>query len=488
MTEVMVAGGILSLVLLSAGGAYRFFNKETKKEFQKMDKISEFNQLTRDLMKFTEGAGISTAYLNFPVRIRGCTFDSAGFPKEPCVAKVVDGKLVAPSESDFPDQWKGAACTQFFKDGRGSLVQRRAYPGKARNDLLNIIEDKQVKSNPSVELVAAWPMIDENSAPFLMLKQKDNAQYFTMLKGPPSEISKITDLAVNGGEGKQYSFFEVKVDDANSAVETENINKVISSSLNVPFLIYNAFFTNHYTIQYVADIKSCRDNYSFCQKELKDISRTTGSDFSRTGLSNDAALSLDLATNYPKNVFAVKFKAIELHEGSNVTDPYFRPIFKDPATGVQRLPSDCLSAWDINKQGVAEYFFPSKSYSISSTDAVSSDITGSDPLNILYLSHYYTSVGLAGISSATAKGVMVAVPIDIITYRVLLKGNANTSTAVRNLIARRWYPPGTTPLKDALRIQHLQNPFVVTRRIGTPEMGIWYNPVKQDASSSGGTP
>lgn len=485
LTEIMVAMGIFSIVLFGAMNAYNFFTRQTSKEFKKMDNISEFNQLTKDLIKFTDGAGISTSYLNLPVKVKGCDYDTEnGWPKEPCLMKVVDGKLVPPKDEEIPSQLKG--CTQFYKDGRGSLVARRAYPGRARNDLVNVIEDKNVKPDASVELVAAWPLIDENSPPFLMLKSKEGGIYLSMLKGPPSEISRITNTA---NDNVKHSFFEYNVIDPDPAVMANNIENV-KKLINVPFLIYNTFMTNHYTIQYAADIISCHLDPSACQKLLVQTSRDpngTGS-FERDipnpsappatiKQSNDAALSADLDTKYPTNVFAVEFKAIDLNE------PFFADIFKN-----QKLPSTCLSAWDVTKQGASEYFFPSKAYSVFVPGTTLDDIGGTDPLNVLHLSHYYTGLNLTGMSGSTAKGVMAAVPIDILTYRTVLSAGSTPENKSVKLVARRWYAGGITEDKDAIRIPVLKNPFMITRRIGSSEMGMWYNPVETKPTPAGKAP
>ncbi len=482
LAEILVAMGIFGLVLVGAAGAFKYFTSQTTKEFSKMESISEFNQLTRDLLKFSEGAGISTSYLNYPVKVKDCEYDVAiSAPKEPCVMKIVDGKMIVPAEEEIPKQLR--ECTQFFKDGRGGLVPRRAYPGKPRTDLVNVVDDQQIKPPASLELVTVWPIIDEKSAPFLMMKMKDAAPYFSMLKGAPSEISKHTNMA-SAGPKVEYAFFESPVSDPDTNTMSANIDQIMKL-VNVPFLIYNTYLTNHYTIQYAAEIISCqRDQQKCLEILLKTAQKPSGTaDFQRT-IANPAypatagstptidqtsfqALSQDLDSQYPTNVFAIKFKPIDMKT------PFFAEILQR-----QKLPTSCMSSWDINKQSPEDYFFPSKAYSVFGNGGAADDIAGTDPLNVLHLSHYYTGVSMSGMSSATAKGLMLAVPIDILTYRAVLAPGSTEIKKKVQLVARRWYAIENTNIKDAVRIEDLKNPFMITRRIGTSEMGLWYNPIE----------
>jgi type II secretory pathway pseudopilin PulG len=491
LVEIMVAGGIFSLVLLGALSAWKYFSSSSTTEYKKIGDLAEFNQLTRDLMRFTEGAGISTAYLNLPIGTANCNIDKdTNNPTTPCIMKVSEGGLILPEQSELPKQMT-KKCVQFFKDGRGNLSVQRAYPGKPNNDLLIRIDDMSIKA-PKSELVTVWPLVDENSAPFPMIKLHPGGIYLSMLKGP-AEISRsknmlATPAAPGGGQSTpapkvEYAFFEYPVYDPDSSVMRANISKVLAYK-NAPFLVYNTILTNHYTVRFAESIIHCgtgevaTDNSSEASKDCLQMLHKINfkTTFSRplpggqTLLSEDEILSLDLdiksPATYSTNVFAVKLSPIDL------TTPYFQDIVKK-----QNLPKECMSAWDLNKQPVEEYFFPSKAYSVFSADNdISDDIGGSDPLNILHLSHYYTGINLASMSSSLTKGMIVAVPIDIATYSVRNNGEVNGQKSL-SLVISKWHAGDMTDKEVVVRIPKLKGPFILTRRIGTSEMGMWYNPI-----------
>lgn len=142
LPELMV--GISITLAVSFGGikAYEYFLKETKKETARLDDIAEFNLLTRDFLKFAEGAGISTAYLNAPIQTQGC-------PETlPCVRKLQDAKFIPATSSDLPQEFLGSECTQFFKDAKGALEAKSAFPGKDFSDLLIFLKISHLINSP----------------------------------------------------------------------------------------------------------------------------------------------------------------------------------------------------------------------------------------------------------------------------------------------------------------------------------------------------
>lgn len=442
LVEVIVAVGLVGLVTLGAFKTYQFFVKETHKEIVLMGDLTEFNQLTRDLLKFSEGAGVSTVYLNLPYKISNCDSNKG----EPCLMKMVDGKFAPTESADVPSVLTKKSCGQFYKESMGTLSGRKAYAGRSSNDVLMQIEDIQVKIPTDIELMATWPLIDEQSTPFLLMKMREGGLFLNMLK-KPTEVSRSTNLS---HKKVTHAFFEYELNPDDPKLGIHNVKKM----LGYPFLIYNSFLPAHFTIQYAHEIISCREKRSECLKIINNINPSVNES------STDDALSSDFSTKFPDNVFAVDFKAISFE------NPFFSKIIEN-----QKLPSDCYSVWDPLKQDAKNYFFPSAAYSVHEVNPSSiSDLAGSDPLNVLHLNHYYTGVNLTGMGTAINKGVMIAVPLDIISYKVEKALNGKDM----KLVSELWH---ATEIKKKTKIEKLKGPFMMTRKLGSSELGIWYNPL-----------
>jgi hypothetical protein len=205
--------------------------------------------------------------------------------------------------------------------------------------------------------------------------------------------------------------------------------------INHPFLIYNSVYNNHFTIQYAEDIVSCELKKDECDDFIKNI---------KTDPMNDY-----------KEIYAVKFSSLDLQHD-----------FFSRTSTLQNLSKNChLKSWGNGKQTDEEYFFPTKAYSIFQ-NGDSGDLAGSEDLNVLHLSHYYTSIGM----NKNGAGLLAAVPIDIIRYMV----EESEDGKIKKLVAQLWHPVET--LKKT-KISKLNGPFVVTRKLGSSELGLWYNPM-----------
>lgn len=423
----MVAMAITSVVALGGFKAYEYFMKETKKEAGKMDDLAEFNLLTKDFLKFSEGAGITTAYLNLPIKVKDCN------DTEPCIRKFTGDLLVAADPNDIPSVVSSQKCVQFFKEGRGLIESKKAYPDKKYLDKTFYIKDMDVPP-PATEIYATWILKDASSPPVLMMKMREGGVVLNYLRSSRFQVAKSTNT-----DNIQYSFFE-----------TTTPLPQIQALIGYPFLIYNTLYNNHYTIQYLEDVVSCATQSSQCQSMIASISKSA--------FPGDATMKTDTQTNYPTNVYALKFKEIDM------TQPFFKDI-KD----TQNLPSECIAtAWGEGIQSADQYWFPSHTYSVWQEPDASTDLGGPDQLNILHLSHYYSIRGW----SLAGKGLMAAVPIDIIRYKV----EDTAGGSKKSLVAELWHTPD---IPKKTKISDLKGPFVLTRKIGSSELGLWYNPLKR---------
>jgi hypothetical protein len=425
----MVAMGIMSVVVFGAFQAYLFFSGQTAKEAKKMDDISEFNALTKDLISFTEGAGISTFYLNLPVKSTGCN------DTEPCVRKLNEQTFSTPT-SALPAGLSANACVQFYKDATGKLDSKPAFIGKPAADKVWAPRDLELTGDE--ELYATWIIKDETSPPFMMVKSRDSSIFLKYLTGSAVLKSRSGTAGESTHQGLLHSFYE-----SDTAVET------MDKLQGYPFLIYNALYSNQYSIRYAEEIVSCRDRRTDCINLIKKLSPTLP--------TSDAAISLAIGGNFPDKIFAINFREIDFQA------PFFKNIFDR-----QSLPSSCLSSWGNGVQPASGHYFPSKVLSVSlDPDEIDSEID-KNPVNLVYLGKYIFKK-----TNAATKGIYVALPIDIITFKAELA----TAPSTYQLVSELWHH---TEIKKKTKIHKLSAPFTISRKIGSAEMGIWYNPIKKN--------
>lgn len=430
LVEMTIASAIMILVVAGGYQAYQYFNTQTVKEAKKMDQVSEFSALTKDLITFTEGAGISTFYLNLPIKTKSCA------ENEPCIKQLDGEAFVTPSS--LPANLAANTCVQFYKDAKGVLESKLAYPGKPFTDKL--WSNKEIELPSTENLYATWTIKDETSAPLIMMKTRDASIFLKQIRGAV-QVSMIHE---SSHQGLKHSFFL-----------SDSSKEQIKELQNYPFLIYNTVYPSQYNIQEAEQIISCAEDKNLC---LSLIEKARGP-IPSIIRNNDAIIANMLTVppgSFPNKVFAIKFKAMDFKQ----------PFFKD-IVDRQNLSASCKSQWGDGKQEANSYFFPSSVLSVSPSADDTSNELNHFPLNTLYIGKYTFSRGVDTIATS-----YVAVPIDIITFRA----EATAEPEVYQLVSQLWHP---TDIKKKIKIHKLTSPFVVSRKLGSSEMGIWYNPIKK---------
>jgi prepilin-type N-terminal cleavage/methylation domain-containing protein len=435
IVEMMIAAAIMVVVVLGGIAAYNHFRSQTVVEISKMDDISQFNLLTKDLITFSEGAGISTFYLNMPIKTTSCTDDL------PCVRQLDNKTFVNPTGS-MPPELSGKDCIQFYKDAEGKLESKMAYPGKPA------LKDK-IWDNPEIdlasmtrELYATWVLKDPASPPFLMMKTRDSSVYLSLLR-TKLQKSRQENQASNN---VLYAAFE-----SDSDVD------VIKNLKGYPFLIYNSTFISHYTIQFAEDIIDCKNNLEVCKDYTKKIGAVVGLDLNTLNNTNATNFGPFIGASSTDKVYFIKFSPIDFSQ------PFFQNIY----TG-NDLPSDCQTSWGEGLQPSSQYLFPTKALSVSEVSEEISDLKPA-PINVLHLNHHYGDKP----SGQIEKGIMVALPIDIITFKI----EQASENDPKNLVTELWHH---TEIKKKTKIYNLKSPFILTRKLGSQELGIWYNPLQRN--------
>lgn len=453
MTELMISMGILAALALGGMTAYDFFTKGSKSELDKLGDVGEFTNVAKDLLKFAEGAGVSTAYLNLPVLTKNCVDNL------PCIRKLQGADtFIVPPETDLPERIKALTCTQFYKEGQGSLVRRAAFPSLGLPDVLTQVNDMEVRIDPSIELYTHWPLATPSSPPLLMMKTKEGGVYLSMYKKPAVEHSRKANEARS--QPLKHAFFE----------SDSPPDKVLAMK-GEAFLIFNTVYPSHFAIQYAEDILDCTTNPAVC---LTEVNKAMTTDLT------DLNTALDPQTGF--RMYAVRLSPIDQkgdaekkYVEGGTTFGFFSRIRE-----AMTLPSECPSTWSVdNEQDKDEFFFPTRVFSVSNPGEVDSDLADSTkPLNVLHLNHYYGSDKMAGVSGTMDRGLIVALPIEISTYSIEQVEGAKGL----DLVMHTWH---STDIKRKVSIRDIKGPFTVTRKVGSSEVGIWYNPLTKKTTGGG---
>jgi prepilin-type N-terminal cleavage/methylation domain-containing protein len=443
LVEMMVAMAIIVGLVAAGFTAMEYFNKQTKKEFKKLDDIQEFTQLTKDISKFVEGAGVSTAYLNMPIK-KECD-ESTG---RPCLRKIgpdpVSGGegLLAASSGDYPAVLGGNACVQFYRDSFGKMTEKESFPGinnsiyKAKTKSFN---DFRYEASEK-ELYATWELKDDSSAPFMLIKRRSTPVVF--------KLSGHGDLHTGQSGDSDYTFFY-------SDSPVQNMQDLIG----YPFLVYSTLFLDQYLIKIADDVVSCGENLSKCLSEQKKMKKAG---MEQTELASAGATPIDAS-----KIYIIKFRSIP------ESDPFFQEVYQKLS-----IPSGCLSGWDSTRQSMNMFFFPTKAFSVVQNSGTSSILTypvNETEIKVESLAHYYGDLsdpekGL--VSSRVLHGMMNALPIDIVRYKVKTEPTTNK----KQLVSELFYALGN---KEKVKINELKAPFYFARRLGTQELSLWYNPPKK---------
>lgn len=448
LTEIMVAMGISALVLLLGTQAYQYFTDQTKVELSKLDDVQQFNLLTKDMLGFSESAGLSTLYFNLPVKIKDCA------PDTPCLNTLNDdGSFSGVAEANLPDALRSQTCAQFFRDSFGVPVNKRAYT----NSLEMVASFRDYNANlAGRDLYFTWPMKDENSAPFTLLKLRDVSMFLTLA---PMQFGR-EHLFTSGADRFKAVF--------KTTMPTEQIQKF----QGYPFLFYGSKYQGHFGFYAARSVLTCKGQHQACLDAF-----TQGVYNPATNAPPGTPFAL---SDFTDDTVVMGLEKINMGGSDSGAGP--ADFFGDLYARLN-LPDDCQYSWG-GTQNKAQWLFPSGMLSIfNPVDAnkdVNADATGYYNLQ-LYNKHATIETAASNTDPGKAPyGYLV--PVDIIRYSVESAGVTNQHKA---LVARLWH---LTEVKKLTKITHLKSPLYFTRKMGSSEFGIQYNPNAPVAPTAGAHP
>lgn len=438
LVEIVVAVGIMGIVTYAGVSAYQYFMGQSKKELKKLDNISEFTLFAKDVAKLAEGAGISTYYLNFPIT-KSCGQASQGsIATTPCLQTLDSKEVFHPiTSTDLPSNLNNPnnLCIQFYRDAFGSLKRKKAFPGdnSRKEDLLH---NEAFTYDFDKSVYATWPLVDESSKPFVVMKRRSDGLVLRTMDAPFSASNPSS----------QYAFFKAQGE----------LN--ISQLEGYPFLIYGSLFVDQFMIHVAEDIVSCHENRAFCDSQAQTYNSCMKLAGGPALNCPNPALAPVIAT---ENLYAIKFRPLNEVKRNQ----FFNGL------SLNTLPANCSESWD-NVRQANFYLFPTSTMSIQ--PPLDGGATGWDDshitsfMNVKGQAHFYGFWNTSEID----EGLMTAVPIDIVSYYIAISGTA--PNLQKDLMAKIYSEIQAVNPRE--KIRNLKAPFYFARKLGTQELSIWYNP------------
>lgn len=424
LAELVIASTISMGVALGGYHAYTYFNKQTKTELTKLSDVQQFNALTKDMLRFAESAGISTLYLNLPVAAKSCE------DNKPCL-RSLDAAGVWENPTDIPSAAQSETCLQFFRDSLGKPIDRHAYPPTdskpLSEELLGMFRNYNV-INKTGETYFTWPLQNEESVPFLLMKVRDIGAHFKLVGTPKFQFDRA-----NLRPGSTTSVFE-------SPLSPDQAKKFVG----YPFVLYGSKNQGQFGIYVAHDIIPCRDDKLNCANILNSDMHDGG--YVEADITNE--------------MFLLDIRALDMES------PFFSEIYSR-----LDLSTDCQFAWG-GKQNPRQFLFPNGLLSIHNAVNSAANINADSSKYyhpMLYNKHASIEAAIHDLGSPS---YAYALPIDLIRYSVEKLPSTSPGPARYSLISQLWH---LTDTKKLVKISHLKAPLWFSRKLGSTELGIWYN-------------
>lgn len=455
LMEITVAVGITAIVALIGAQAFQYFNKQTKGKITELNTIQQFNLLTKDMLSFSESAGLSTLYFNMPVRLKNCE------EGRPCVRHLKSVPVTdCPAGQTCPprDQWsaltteeipavvKDEQCLQFYRDSHGKPVDKPAFVNTSTaTELAGTFRNFNYTSS-GIEAFHTWPLVDETSAPLLIVKLKNVGDYFSL----NSAMSIGRDF-IRSNNGDQPAFRAAVFDSSMSA-------STAAKYVGTPMLFYGSQNQGHFAYYYAASILPCRDNREACLQEIL------------TNIYDADAITPNIEAGITDQSFVIGLRPFDM------TTSYF-------SEAVQRtnVPDECKYSWAA-RQDASQYFFPNGLMSIWNPAVPDSDINP-DTRNYYNPTSYHKYAAFSMPDGDRNPSFGQLLPVDFIRYGVEKIRLPRNKTRL-DLVAHTWHE---TEEKKLTKITNLTNTFWFTRKLGSNEFGVDYSPkAERDTTTTTG--
>jgi prepilin-type N-terminal cleavage/methylation domain-containing protein len=224
LVEVFFAVAILAVVVLSFYKLPAFFSRTEKNVSTIVTKDRLFKTFSQAFIQIAERADVALRFQNFPIS----TSCVAG---KPCI-RVLETKDKASSFRDV--SFDALSSLQFFRDEKGELTPT-VLPSKFDTKILGRTPYVFERTYLEKEYYATWPLVDESSDPFVLMRRGEVADHFL-----------VEDAFVSSRRESEW----VIVKGTRRGIDLQKI-------IGRPILVYDIQDPSQYTAQRVVAAEDC---------------------------------------------------------------------------------------------------------------------------------------------------------------------------------------------------------------------------------------
>ena len=388
LIETLAAVMLISIVFMGViEGANQFFSTSVAAiQLGSQDKVRR--KFGLDFISAIESADISLHFQHLPITAGGTCVTG-----QPCVQSLSSSNVLQPYAL------AGASTVEFFRDAQGTLAPGTAFGNNVQGDVnaSQVIQNLPLSIGAnltSTPVYVTWPLVDENSGAFVLLKSTSLGVSFTF----PDTFATPSPPDSAG----------------NWAIFSASAAGIAPSSLAGNLLvIYNAYSDNQFFFQTITNAMDCSQPPAPAASQCTTIASSLNSTFN-TGCLNSAVGSKACPTgSVGTNGQTQNYYALNLQTVDSTAFSAF-------------LPAGVPSAGTWGSQSADFFIFPTAFFSV--TNANEPDLTAS--ADIRKIVHFYHSNAL--------QESFFAIPVEARAYSMRTI-KTNGPTPHRQLILSDFY-------------------------------------------------
>ncbi len=469
----MIAVIIGAVILMAANSSFVDFMKARVNFGKKSQADLSLRTANTNFVTAIESATFSVRFQNMPIAVSGCAAD----PTKACLRQLGENNTwlaptFAASDISFPSQVANTGAPpsiQFFRDDEGTITQLvdSSVPTLKTSVTQNLKLSAEAITTP---LFVTYPLTDENSPPFTILRATTDGAFLVMpdsfMYG--SEAGTDNLVAKNSPAGfHNYSFFK-------ASTLASSINQLKGLIL----IVYNSNNSQQFVAKAIKNVIRCSDTAKASQAELSSLGDSASSciPYDYRGSKEDQAgiaiRNTELAN--PAN----KLVALELESLSNKTNARFfsnyfpskdQLGFSAATTGLSWPADNAPEAYSLPSTTSS---FVDSHYPLEFQGPTEDSGNGTDTRHLL---HYVSN---------QLKGQIYGVPAVATAYYI-----KNPGTGSKQLVASNFDVNGSgsagTKLGDRETIlnEQITGPVIFARRLGTLTVGMYMYSTSADATA-----
>jgi hypothetical protein len=431
LIEVFFSVAILAVVIFSFYKLPVFFSKSEKSVSTIVTRDRLFKSFSQNFISIAERSDVAARFQNLPV-------STTCAPNKPCV-RLLEEKDKSFSFKDI--NLDSLPSVQFLRDEKGELVGRPLWPEKDVKLLTRepFVFEREILEK---EYYATWPLVDESSEPFVLMRRGDVADHFMMEEAFMTSLPSSNWMVVKGTR------------------KGIDLTKVIGH----PMLIYNMEDLSQFTAQRVTEALDCslNENKNRCHDAAKALNVSFNPDEPKYDVTGgETAKKFDEMPFYLFDLQPFKESELRFENGAQANDLLNRKRNFLPNPGL------APSTW-AGGQDSAIYIFPTEVasfYGPGLTDL-------QKPVDGKRLGHFNHML------PTDQRGTYALLPFDLISYQMEDLWVKNSSGVKEKDKAGRkvltLHTLGSNSSEVALADIEKGDQIIFARRLGRAELSVYH--------------